>query len=257
MKGKIFSSLEFLLRYKYTMITPIIFLAGWEILTSYFKVPFYILPPLSEIFKELLNPSLHWPIHIKATLYEVLLGFILAVVLGIFLAIIIEWSDALRQMILPWLVFINTLPKVAVAPLFLVWFGYGTLPTTLLTFLICFFPITINTATGLERVDPELIDLLRSLRATKSQIFVKIRLPNSLPMIISGLKVSSTMAVIGAIIGEFIASSEGLGYLIVTAQISVSTDVIFAAIIYISVMGLCFFGIVVVIEKILSYMHKI
>jgi NitT/TauT family transport system permease protein len=150
---------------------------------------------------------------------------------------------------MPFLVFVNTLPKVAVAPLFLLWLGYGIVPNMLIGALIGFFPVVINTAVGLTQVDPEMLDLGRVFNAPKWKVFAKIRIPNAYPYILSALKVTATAAVVGVIVGEFVASQRGLGYVIITSQGSMNTPVAFAALFWISVVGLAVYGAVVLAAR--------
>ena len=154
-------------------------------------------------------------------------------------------------MMLPLFIFINSLPIIAVAPIILLWFGYGIFTNVLIAFLVSFFPVVINTATGLNEVEEELLDLVRYLHASKWQVFTKIQFPNSLPYIFTGLKICSTMCVVGAIVGEFIASDRGLGYIIINSQFTMDTPPIFAALILVSLIGFVLFGLVSVFEKIL------
>ncbi|HWM78249.1 MAG TPA: ABC transporter permease, partial [Methylomirabilota bacterium] len=159
------------------------------------------------------------------------------------------WSPLASSALVPFLVFVNTLPKVAVAPLFLLWLGYGILPNMLIGALIGFFPVVINTAVGLTQVDPEMLDLGRVFSAPKWKVFVKIRIPNAYPYILSALKVTATAAVVGAIVGEFVASQRGLGYVIITSQGSMNTPVAFAALVWISAVGLALYGAVVLAAR--------
>src|SRR5207253_7911642 len=145
---------------------------------------------------------------------------------------------------LPIFVFVNTLPKVAVAPLFLLWLGYGIVPNVLIAALIGFFPVVINTAVGLTQVDDELLDLGRAFGAPTWKVFLRIRLPNALPYVLSALRITATAAVVGAIVGEFVASQAGLGMVIVNAQTNLNTPVAFAALLWISVIGLLLYGAV-------------
>jgi NitT/TauT family transport system permease protein len=191
-----------------------------------------------------------------ATFYEVVGGFILSAVVGVFLGVAIVWSDWLKRAILPFLVFVNTLPKIAVAPLFMIWFGYGILPNILIVVLISFFPMVINTATGLVAVEEDLVDLVGVLHATKWQKLRLIQLPNSLPYIFSGLKITSTTAVVGAIVGEFIASDKGLGSVIISSQTTLSTPAIFGALIWITLIGMGLFWAVEILEKVLMPWEK-
>ena len=169
--------------------------------------------------------------------------FMPGVVLG--LGVAIAWSPLLANALVPFLVFVNTLPKVAIAPLFLIWMGYGILPNMLMGALIGFFPVVINTAVGLSQVEADMLDLGRVFAAPKWKIFLKIRIPNALPYILSSLKITATAAVVGAIVGEFVASQKGLGFVITTTQSSMNTSVAFAALIWISLVGLLLYGAVV------------
>jgi NitT/TauT family transport system permease protein len=151
----------------------------------------------------------------------------------------------------PFLVFVNTLPKVAIAPLFLMWMGYGIVPNILIGALIGFFPVVINTAVGLTQIDEDLVDLGRVFNAPKWKVFMKIRIPNAYPYILSALKVTATAAVVGAVVGEFVASQRGLGYVIITTQSSMNTPAAFAALVWISILGLLLFGLVAGLSRLL------
>jgi NitT/TauT family transport system permease protein len=183
------------------------------------------------------------------TTVEVVGAFFLAGVVGVALGIAIAWSTVLANALVPFLVFVNTLPKVAVAPLFLLWLGYGIFPNMLIGALIGFFPVVINTAVGLSQVDEEMLDLGRVFGAPKWKVFAKIRLPNAYPYILSALKVTASAAVVGAIVGEFVASQKGLGNVIVTTQTNLNTPVAFVALIWISVIGLAVYGAVVLAAR--------
>lgn len=231
-----------------------IFLAAWQVIVMAFGIKPFILPSpiqvLQHIFDPRIAPRYNWMLHIRATATEVLLSFLLTVVLGIGLALLISWSKWISQIINPLIIFFNSLPKIALAPLFLIWFGYGLLPNILVAFLVAFFPVVINTATGLMAVDEDLLDLVKYLNATKMQVFVKIRIPNSLPYIFAGIKISTTMCVVGAIVGEFIAADKGLGYLLRDAQAFIDTPTMFACLLLLSAIGLLFFSCISFLEKI-------
>jgi len=179
-----------------------------------------------------------------------LISFAVTSLIGIALSVIIAWSRALHDLILPVFVFVNSLPIIAIAPIILLWFGYGLWTNVFIAFLVSFFPVVINTATGLHAVDEDLLDLVRYLHGTKWQVFVKIRFPNALPYLFSGLKVCSTMCVVGAIVGEFIASDRGLGYIIINSQYTMDSPPIFSALIVVSVIGVILFGAVSFFEKV-------
>jgi len=211
----------------------------------------FILPTPWAAVKTLFDAKYRWAFNFAATFYEVVGGFILSAVVGVVLGVAIVWSEWLKRTILPFLVFVNTLPKIAVAPLFLVWFGYGILPNILIVILISFFPMVINTATGLVAVEEDLLDLVSYLHATKWQKLRLVQLPNSLPYVFSGLKITSTTAVVGAIVGEFIASDKGLGSVIISSQTTLSTPAIFGSLILITIIGMGLFWGVEVLERVL------
>jgi NitT/TauT family transport system permease protein len=166
------------------------------------------------------------------------------------------WSRLVNDMMLPLFIFINSLPIIAIAPIILLWFGYGIFTNVLIAFLVAFFPVVINTAMGLNEVEEDLLDLVRYLHASKWQVFAKIQFPNSLPYIFTGLKICSTMCVVGAIVGEFIASDRGLGYIIINSQFTMDTPPIFASLILVSLIGVVLFGLVSVSEKIVMPWHQ-
>lgn len=228
----------------------------WEALVRAFQINPVVLPAPSDIVAVMLNLQtgyyIPWERHISVTLFEILTGFALAAVVGIALAMLIVYSFVLERVILPLIVFIEVLPKIAVAPLFLIWVGYGTEPKIAIAFLIAFFPIVVSTANGLRDVEPDLIDLMRVLGATKLQIFFKVRFPNSIPHIMSGLSIGMASAVIGAIVGEFVAANEGLGFLIVNAQFQLLTAMAFASLFYIAIIGLVLYGAVVAFGRVLK-----
>lgn len=211
----------------------------------------FILPTPLAAIQTLFQAKFRWPLNFMATFYEVIGGFLVSALVGVILGIAIVWSDSLKRTILPFLVFLNSLPKIAVAPLFMIWFGYGILPNILIVFLISFFPVVINTATGLVAVEEDLLDLVRCLHATKWQKMRKVQLPNSLPYIFSGLKIAATTAVTGAIVGEFVASDKGLGSVIIASQTTLATPVIFGSLILITIIGMALFGFVEIMERIL------
>jgi NitT/TauT family transport system permease protein len=171
---------------------------------------------------------------------------------GVLLGTAIAWSDTAARALMPFLVFVNTLPKVAIAPLVLLWFGYGIGPNMLIGAIIGFFSVVINTAAGLSQIDQDMIDLGRVFNAPKWRVFLKIRIPNAYPYILSALKITATSSVVGAILGEFVASQAGLGYVIITSQSTMNTPVAFAAVALVSVIGLAVFGIVAGLGRVLA-----
>jgi NitT/TauT family transport system permease protein len=224
-------------------------LAFWQLASTSLGIREYILPSPAVVARALVAGEIPWAAHVWATALEIVGAFLLAGAAGVALGVAIAWSPLLANALVPFLVFINTLPKVAVAPLFLLWLGYGIFPNMLIGALIGFFPVVINTAVGLTQVDPEMLDLGRVFNAPKWKVFAKIRIPNAYPYILSALKVTATAAVVGVIVGEFVASQKGLGYVIITTQGSMNTPVAFAALVWISVVGLAVYGAVVLAAR--------
>ena len=216
----------------------------WQLAPPLLKIREYLLPGPASVVRAALNFSIPWHTHLAVTTLEILGGFALAGAVGVALGVVIAWSPTIARALVPFLVFVNTLPKVAVAPLFLLWLGYGIVPNVLIAALIGFFPVVINTAVGLTQVDDELLDLGRVFGAPTWKVFLKIRLPNALPYVLSALKITATAAVVGAIVGEFVASQAGLGMVIVNAQTNLNTPVAFAALLWISIIGLALYGVV-------------
>lgn len=224
-------------------------LLAWQLAVDLGGVKEYILPSPSAAFKAYFRPNYQWTANFLATFYATIGAFALSAVLGVLLAVVIVWNDLLMRTVMPVLVLFNTLPKVALAPLFVIWLGYGIWPNIVIGTTIAFFPMVVNTAVGLASADPEMLDLVRSLKASRWQVLVKIRFPNAVPYIFTGLKLNATMSVIGAIVGEFVASERGLGALIITGGVTLETPSIFASLILISVLGLALYGMVVAVER--------
>jgi len=223
----------------------------WEALARIFGVPRIILPVPSQVLLEGAARYQLYLYHGWVTGYETLAGFLLAVVVGVAMAIGIVYSRFLRNATYPLIVVLQIVPKVAIAPLLLIWAGYGVTSKVLLALLIAFFPIVVNMVTGLMAVEEELLELCRILHSGQWQEFYKVRLPSALPYLFSGLKVASTLAVIGAVIGEFVGGNEGLGYLIVVANYELRTEMSFASLAGLSALGLGLFGAIALAERLL------
>jgi len=189
--------------------------------------------------------------HTWVTLYETVAGFFLALLIGLPLAILVVYSSILKNTIYPILLVFQSVPKVAIAPLFLIWIGYGEMSKVLIAAIVAFFPIVVNTATGLESVEAEILELTHSLHATKLQVFFKVRFPWALPYIFSGMKVAITLAVIGAVIGEFVGSDKGLGYLILAASGEMNTALIFGVMAILALIGIVTFTAIDLLEKLI------
>jgi NitT/TauT family transport system permease protein len=223
-------------------------LALWQLIVTLFPVPAFILPGPVAVWKTAAAFGANWIPHSLATISVALAGFAVAIVVGVFLAVIIVHSRTLAQVLTPALVILQIVPKIAFAPLFLVWFGLGPLPIVVITFLVAFFPMVVNATVGLSDIERDLIDLTRVLRLSWWRVLWSIRFPSALPHLFSGLKIASTLAVIGAIIGEFVGSNKGLGYLILIANNNLNTTLALAAIVLVSLFGLILYGAIVLME---------
>jgi NitT/TauT family transport system permease protein len=224
----------------------------WQLGVQWLGVKEYILPTPLSALRTLGDPNYRWTANFLATLYSVLGAFALSAVLGVVLAIVIVWNDLLMRTVMPVLILFNTLPKIALAPLFVVWLGYGIWPNIVIGTTIAFFPMVVNTAVGLASAEPEMLDLVKTLRASRWKVLTKIRFPNAVPYIFVGLKLNATMSVIGALVGEFVASEKGLGSLIITGGVTMQTASIFASLTLISVLGLILYGLVVAVEHVVA-----
>lgn len=224
-------------------------LAAWHFGVVWGEVPAYMVPPPLAALATILEPHYNWMTHVLTTSAEVLLGYVLAVGIGIALAVVFHWFSFLNRSAMPVLITLNMVPKVALAPLFIVWFSYGIGPNAIIAFTICFFPVVLTTERGLREVEPELIELARSLKATRWQVFLKIQLPGSLPYIFSGMRLAAILAIVGAVVGEFVGSNKGLGYLLLTAQGALDTAAMFMAIVMISLVGVVLYWVVLLLER--------
>ena len=236
--------------YGYPLAALVVGIVLWELVVKVMGIQTYILPAPSLVLWELVDQFGNIMEHSLVTGWEILLGFVLSIIVGIPLGLAIYYSKFLERIFYPFLVASQTIPKIAIAPLLVIWFGFGLLPKIIVSFLIAFFPIVINTVVGLKATQPEMIYLVRSMGANRWQTFFKISLPNALPNIFAGLKVAVTLAVVGAVVGEFIASDEGLGYLLVVANGYLDTPLMFAGIIALSLQGILFCFVVEILERI-------
>lgn len=231
-----------------TLITAALLLI-WEVAVRTMGVRSIVLPPPTEIFEAIIS---RWDLllsHLWPSLYLTILGFALSVVGGVLVAIAITYSTILRKGFYPVIVVSQVIPKISIAPLFVVWFGTGTVSSLLLAFLIAFFPMTINAAMGFQSIDEDIHRMARTFMGSRWQIFWKIRMPNALPYIFGGMKISITLAIIGVIVSEFVASQEGIGYLIKFAGGLLDTPLMMAAITVLSISGLALYGLIVLAEE--------
>ena len=224
----------------------------WELAAKLFKVPVYLLPAPTDIYAALakLKSGLLLS-HIGATLKTIGLGFAFSIITSIPLAILITSSKLVSRLVYPLLILSQSIPKVALAPILIILMGANESPRILITFLVAFFPLVIATASGLMATPPELVELSRSYRAGRLKEFTKIRLPYAVPFIFSGLKVAGTLAVVGAVVGEFVAANKGLGYLITTSMAFSEPAVAWGAVVLLAFMGMVLFLIISVLEKVL------
>jgi NitT/TauT family transport system permease protein len=242
---------EMLQRYALAVISHLLLVVMWYLFVEIGHVPKFVLPSPSATVQALFVPNYRWVENSLVTGAEIFGGYILAVVIGIGTALLFSWSRTLEMFVMPLLVSLNMIPKVALGPLIIVWFRYGIGPNMMMAFAICFFPIVLTTARGLREVEPDLIDLVRSVKGSRWQIFTKIQLPNALPYIFSGMKVAAILAVAGAIVGEFLGSDRGLGYLMLQVQVTLDTAAMFMAVILITLLGMALYGLVIGLERLL------
>ena len=243
-----------------SLITPILFIIGilgiWELLVNFFSIPEYLLPSPVMITKEIgANLNLYL-FHSGITVFETVSGYMIANILGFLVAILFTYSKTIEQGLYPYAIAIKTTPIIAIAPILVVWLGSGTASKIVTSALICFFPMLVNATKGFSSIDKDAFDLLRSLKSTKVQIFTKLRFPTALPYIFSALKISTGLAVVGAIVGEFVGAKYGLGFLTLTASYYLDTTKMFAAVAMSAFIGIIFFFIISQIEKKIIFWHK-
>lgn len=221
----------------------------WELIVRIFNIPVYVLPTPSEsIMVGWEFRAAIW-MHALQTLYTTLAGFAIAVVFGVILGALVGSSKAVYDAANPLLVGFNSVPKVALVPVLVMWFGIGTVPAMITAFLISFFPIVVNVATGLATLEPELRDVLRSLGATRRDILVKVGFPRAMPYFFASLKVAITLAFVGSVISETVASNLGVGYLMLSASSKFNMPLVFAGLLVIAVMGIAMYELFNIIER--------
>ncbi|MBD3882832.1 ABC transporter permease [Phormidium tenue FACHB-886] len=225
----------------------------WELAVIIFKIEPFNLPSPTNIFNSAIEFAPQLTVNALRTLWTTLLGFAIAVVVGIVLGFLIGYSRIAYLMLYPLLVAFNTIPKAAIVPLLAIWFGANAIPATLTAFLLAFFPIAVNVALGLDTVEPEMKDVLRSLGASQLETFEKVGFPHTLPYIFASLKIAASFAFIGTVISESVASNAGLGYLIVQATADFNVPLAFAALLVLALMGVVLYGFFVLIEKKVIY----
>jgi len=227
----------------------------WDVTIRLFKIPPYLIPTPLSVAKQLVA---EWPMlwrETLPTLYATLGGFAASAIVGVPIAMWIAYSRLVESFVYPLLVFSQSVPKVAIAPLFVVWFGFGIVPKVIAAFLLGFFPVVVATVQGFKSVEADVIDLARSMGANPLKVFLKFRLPTALPSIFSGLKVSVTLAVVGAVVGEFVGSNSGIGYVLQKANGTFDLPLMFAALVILSMVGVLLFLVIELIERWLMPWH--
>jgi NitT/TauT family transport system permease protein len=225
-------------------LLAIVIVAAWEAACKLFDISPLILPPpfaiASRLYVLVASGDI-WP-HLWATVVEIVSGFVFGVVAGLVIGAMVSLIPVIERLIYPYLVALQTLPKVAIAPLFIIWFGYGLTSKIVITALVCFFPILVSVVAGFHSTDRDQLDMMKAFGATKWQTLVRLRIPSALVLIFAGLEIAAVLAVIGAIVGEFVGAQVGLGYLIVALNFSLDVPGVFAVLIMLSAIGLLMHG---------------
>ena len=236
-----------------------VFLAAWEWLPGLFGIPPFILPPASRVWSEFLRmlaaDRLLW--HSGITSLEVIVGFFLGSVLGMVIGYVLGMSPRAEVVLSPYILALQIAPKVAFAPLFVMWLGYTVYPKILVAILIVFFPVMVNVLTSMRTVDPDMVNLARTFSASRWQIFRMIEYPASLPPLFSGLRIGATLAVIGVVVGELVGGNLGLGYLLVFGEGQGNTAMVFVTILLLTLIGIVAYGAVILVERrVLHYVPR-
>lgn len=230
------------------MVTVGLFLV-WELSCQLFKIPKFILPSPSDVWASLMEyPKPIWDNAVQ-TLFTTVVGFVLAIAGGLLIGLAIGASTLIYTGLYPLLIAFNSIPKVALVPVFVIWFGIGTVPAIITAFIISFFPIVVNVATGLATIEPEMRDVLRSLGASKVEVLMKAGVPRSLPYLFASLKIAITLAFVGSVISETVAANEGIGHLMLTASSRFDVPLVFAGLVVVAVMGVVLYAICAAFER--------
>jgi ABC-type nitrate/sulfonate/bicarbonate transport system permease component len=233
-----------------SLIFLFLLLLAWEVIVDVFQINSLLLPAPSAIISAyFVHSFILWP-HIFQTLVETIIGLLLAVILGSFVAIVIRLSSLFKVTVYPLLIISQTIPIIALAPLLLIWFGFTILPKVIIVTLVCFFPITIAFADGMEKINPEFIKLMQSMGASRFQILTQAEIPGALPLFFSGLRIATAYSVTGAIVGEYVGGYQGLGIYMQNAAHSYATTLVFVVIIISAFLSIILFGIVSFLEYI-------
>jgi NitT/TauT family transport system permease protein len=240
-----------------SLLVLIAFLAAWQWLPALFGIPAFIIPSASKVWQEFLHmlASDRLVFHTMITTLQVLAGFILGVLLGMVVGFALGMSPTAEVVLSPYILALQIAPKVAFAPLFVIWFGYTVYPKILVAVLIVFFPVMINVLGAVRAIDPDSVRLARSFTASRFQVFRKIEFPAAMPPLFAGLRIAATLAVIGVVVGELVGGNTGLGYLLTFGEGAGNTAMVFVAIILLTVIGILLYGAVVLLEgRVLHYL---
>jgi NitT/TauT family transport system permease protein len=240
---------DFLVKVVSPIAFTLVLFIVWQVICKGFSVPMTILPAPSDIFAALWKYRVPIIENSWVTLWTTLAGFLLATVFGLLLGIAVGWHKTIYAGVYPVLVGFNSIPKVAVVPVLILWFGLGEVPAIITAFLISFFPIVVNVATGLATTEPELEDVLRALGASKLDIMRKVGIPRSLPYFFGSLKVAITLAFVGAVVSETVGANKGIGKLMLDAQAAFQVQIVFAGLLVLAFLGIVLYAATALIEK--------
>ncbi|NML46991.1 ABC transporter permease [Ramlibacter sp. G-1-2-2] len=234
-----------------SFVLLVLLLVGWEAGCRVFDVPQLVLPAPSVVAASLwkgLASGYFWP-HIRATALELVLGTLAGCALGFLTGVLMAEAAGLRRLLMPYVVVSQVVPKLALAPLFVLWFGFGTSSRVVITALICFFPLLENTLTALQQVGPERLELFRLLGASRLQTLLRLKLPSGLPGILAGVRVAVVLALVGAVVGEFVSANQGLGALVIASQGNLDTPLMFAVLLLIAALGMLAYQATLLLER--------
>jgi ABC-type nitrate/sulfonate/bicarbonate transport system permease component len=236
-------------------VFSLLVVGAWQLYTVVSGISPLLLPSPWEVARSVVANAGLFTDNAVVTLQEILIGFGLGVAAGVALGVLLTYSRVAERAVYPWLVASQMVPIVAVAPILVVWFGFTIVPKVVVVALVCFFPVVVNTVDGLKAVDPEMVRLMRTLGMSRPRIMRSVRIPSALPSIFSGLKVAMALSVIGAVFGEWVGASEGLGYLMLALNNQLATVDLFAAVLVLSLMGIALFFLVGVVERLVIPWH--
>ncbi len=240
-----------------TLSVTLIFILLWEGIVRFFNISEFLLPGSFKVIETYVSMTLSGRLffHTWITTVEIITGFIAGSLIGLTLGYSVSKSKIINNVLSPFIIAAQTTPKLALAPLFLIWFGFGIVSKILITALVVFFPIFVNTVVAIKYINPSLKELMDLVHANKWQRFIKLEVPSSLPMVFAGLKSGITLAFVGAVVGEFVGASAGLGYLIIFGTGQLNTEIVFTAIVQLVIIGIIFYETVSVIGSLLMKWH--